>query len=244
MLRTFLNNLFTSREKKLEEARLNLEASLRDNDMRFLIDVMCSDALYSPLLKNQRGGLIISSTDNVSWYAYRRAEELHTDDEKAQLLDLLTEFLNDHIKRRSIVFSLAHLCTNRTDTELFNFLMKHLENEKDADCRTSLLIGIEEMDKTDGTLNIEPIKNLAKKRSRDKTNAILALAKTNDKEVEPLLLELFTATKDSHTKNMICSPLETVGTEACIPILEAAYKKTRDAALRSGIEYVFKAVKK
>jgi len=63
--------------------------------------------------------------------------------------------------------------------------MKHLENEKDADCKTSMLIGTEEMDKTHDTLNIELIKKLAKKRSRDKINAILALTKTNDKEVAP-----------------------------------------------------------
>jgi len=235
-------NIFKSTAKKLEEARIKLESELKNNDMRFLIDVMASDRLYSPLLENKRRALI-SGTDNVSWYAYRRAEVLHTDDEKVQLLNLLTKS-SDNNKKQSIFFSLAHLCKNRTDIDLFNVLMTYLENEKDSSCRTSILIGIEEMDKSHSTLNIEPIKKLAKKRSIDKTNAILALKKTNDAEVEPLLLELFTATKDSHTKNMICSPLETVGTGACIPILEAAYKKTRDYALRDGIEHVFKAVKK
>jgi len=235
-------NIFKSTAKKLEEAIIKLETELSNNDMRFLIDVMSSDELYSPLLKNQRRDVIFSSTDSVSWYAYRRAEVLHTDHEKEQLLELLAETSYTN-KRESIFFSLAHLCKNRTDNELFNFLMGHLQNEKDPICKRSILIGIGEMDKTNTTLNIEPIKQLAKKRSRDKTNAILALKKTNDKEVEPLLLELFTATKDSHIKYMICSPLETVGTEACIPIVEAAYKKTRDYALRDGIERVLKAIK-
>jgi len=235
-------NIFKSTAKKLEEAIMKLETELKNNDMRFLVDVMSSDDIYSPLLEKKRR-TETSNTDGVSWYAHRRAEVLHTDHEKTQLLNLLAEPSNSS-KRESIFFSLAHLCKNRTDNELFNFLMMHLQNEKDPICKRSILIGIEEMDKTNDTLNIEPIKQLSKKRSVDlKVNAILALKKTNDGEVEPLLLELFTATKDSNIKNMICSPLETVGTEACIPILEAAYKKTRDYALRDGIERVFHAIK-
>lgn len=113
-------NIFKSTAKNLEEARIRLESELRNNDMRFFIDVMSSDELYSPLLKNKRR-TVISGTDNVSCYAYRRAEELHTDNEKVQLLNLLPEFLDDTNKRQSIFFSLVHLCTNRTDTELFNF---------------------------------------------------------------------------------------------------------------------------
>ncbi len=236
-------NIFKSTEKKLEEARLKLEGDLKMNNMVFLVNTMVSDAIYSPLLERKRR-TEISGTDDVSWYAYRRAETLHTDEEKAELLHLL-ETPSYEAKKDTIFFCLGHLCRNRTDHHLFNLLMKHLESENDIQCKSSILIGIGNMDKTNYTLNIEPIKQLAKKRSLDlKTNAILALAKTNDREVEPLLLELFTAAKDSHLKTMICTPLETVGTFACIPILEAAHKKTRDSFLRYSIEQVIERIKK
>ena len=72
-------DFFKSTAKKLEEARVKLETELKNNDMRFLVNIMSSDEIYSPLLEKKRR-TEISSTDGVSWYAYRRAETLHTDD--------------------------------------------------------------------------------------------------------------------------------------------------------------------
>ncbi|MGN6648294.1 MAG: HEAT repeat domain-containing protein [Cytophaga sp.] len=194
-------NIFKSTGKKLDEARLKLETDLKVNGMEFLVNTMASDDIYSPLLERKRR-TEISGTDNVSWYAYRRAEVLQTDEEKAELLRLL-DTPSYEAKKDAIFFCLGHLCRNRTDHALFNLLMKYLESEKDIHCKSSILIGIGDMDKTNGTLNIEPIKQLAKKRSMHiKTEAILALANTNDPEVEPLLMEMFTATKDSHLKTI------------------------------------------
>ncbi|ABG59019.1 HEAT repeat domain-containing protein [Cytophaga hutchinsonii] len=235
-------NLFKSHASRLKEARLLLESDLRNNDMSFLVNTMASEELYSPLLQRKRR-TEISNTDQVSWYACRRAETLSTEDEKEALLQLLALPAYE-AKKRHLFFCLAYVCTNTKDNALFNFLMMHLEHEKDADVNISILIGIEKMDKTAAGLNIEPIKQLAKKRGVHlKTNAILALAKTADPEVEPLLLGLFAATKDSHMKNIICTTLETVGTRACVPLLTEAYRKTRNSLLRQGIDLVLNAVK-
>ncbi|MEZ4772422.1 MAG: HEAT repeat domain-containing protein [Bacteroidia bacterium] len=236
-------NIFKSTEKKLEEAILKLETDLRNNDLRFLVEVMASDEIYSPLL-HQRRQTEISSKDYISWYGYRRAEKLESENDKQTLLS----FLDDNklqSKKRHVYFALAHLCKNRTDDQLFNFLMNRLEEEKDPDFKIAILIGIESMDKTASSINIEPIKTLAKGRSRElKIKAICALQKTNDTDVEPLLLKIFEGTKDSHIKNMICTPLETVGSEKSIPVLNKAYKNTRDYILRDGIERTLEEIDK
>lgn len=123
--------------------------------------------------------------------------------------------------------------------------MDKIEIEKESDIKLSILIGIKRMDKSFEEVNILPLKKLAKVRTRDlRINSILALQKTNDSEVEPLLLEIFENTKDSHTKDMITTPLESTGTPIAIPILEKAYKKTRDYGLRNSIERTIEEINK
>ncbi len=95
------------------------------------------------------------------------------------------------------------------------------------------------------SVNIEPIKRLAKHKSRDlKVNVILALDRTHDEQVEPLMLEIFKGTKDSHIKNMICIPLQTIGTAKAITVLEEEYRKIRDFGLIDRIEFTIESIKK
>lgn len=217
-------NFFKSREKKLEEARLKLKKDLVSKGMEFLIETMASEEIYSPLLEKQRREEI-SGTDDVSWYAYRRAEKLDSDKDKEELLHLLDEYAESP-KRSHIYFALAHLAKNRKDNVLFSFLMERLQSDKDKESKLSILIGIKEMEK-DAILNIKPIQLLTKSRNyKIRTQAILALQETHHPEVESLLLELFGEAKNSHTKSMICTPLESVGTCKSIPVLEKEYKIT------------------
>ncbi len=234
-------DFFKSKEKKLNEAYLKLEQDLSSNGIEFLIESMASEVIYSPLLEKQRRG-VISGTDDVSWYAYRRAEKLESDTDKEALLKLLERLAELH-KRSHIYFALSHLAKNRKDNELFSFLMEKLQSEKDNEIKLSILMGVKGMEK-DAELHIKPIEQLTMSRNyKLRTQAILALQKTQNPEVEPLLLELFRASKDSHTKGMICTPLESVGTSVSVPVLEREYKITRDSGLRGSIEYTLNRIK-
>lgn len=233
--------IFISNDKKLEKTRLALIESLDIGDIEYLLKQMESTEIYSDLL-NKKRQTETSNTDEISWYAYRRAEKLSVSEEKEQLLQKLN-IENNEVTRKHIYFCLAHYCKNTGDKSLFNFLMTCLDKEKDNNCRLSILIGISYMVKS-ADLNIEPLKKLAKSRSRDlKINSIIALQQTNDSEVENLLLSIFIDTKDSHTKSMITHTLETTGTENSIPYLQEAYKKTRDYGLRSDIERTIEKIK-
>jgi hypothetical protein len=227
-------NLFNNKDQKLEQAKLELIEDLKNGSIDYLLEQMNSTEIYS-LLLNEKRDTGRSNTDDISWYAYRRAEKLNSPLEKQELLDRLNS-TEDCNRKKHIYFCLAHYCKNTTDNSLFNFLMNRLETEKDNSCRLSILIGIAYMPK-ESVLNIEPLKKLIKIRNRDlKINSIIALQKTNDKEVEDLLLSIFVDTKDSHTKSMIVHTLETIGTIKSISFLKEAYKKTRDYGLRGDIE--------
>ena len=234
-------DIFGNKNKKLEKARLELIESLKNGSIAYLLDQMNSSEIYSPLLTEKRKDQI-SSTDDISWYAYRRAEELNSPREKQELIDQLNATTDDN-RKHHIYFCLAHYCKNTIDNPLFNFLMERLEAEKDKQCKLSILIGIADMPK-DAALNIEPLKKLTKIRNTDlKINSIIALRNTNDKEVEDLLLSIFVETKNSHTRAMITYTLETTGTGKSIPFLKEAYKKTRDYQLRSAIETAIEKIK-
>ena len=227
-------NIFISNDKKIDKARLALIESLNKGDIENLLNQMGNTNIFSDLLIKKRQAQT-SNTDEISWYAYRRAEDLSLSSDKEQLIKRLNNESNDS-KRRHIYFCLAHYCKNTNDKSLFNFLMDCLESEKNNDCKLSILIGILYMPKSKD-LNIEPIKKLTKTRNRDlKINSIIALQQTNDEQVENLLLSLFIETKDNHTKSIIINTLETTGTEKSIPYLKESYKKTRDYGLRGDIE--------
>ena len=233
-------NFFTSTSKKIEKAKAKLIEDLKNGSIDFLLQQMASDKIYSPLLNINRT-TVVDNTDDISWYAYRRAEELTTPADKEQLLKKLN-FESDPSLKRHIYFCLSHLCKNTNDVVLFNFLMNTLEMEKDKDCKRIILLGLPDIKKND-SFNIEHLKKLANSKSRDlKTHSIRALRNTTDKEVEELLLGHFVGTKDSHMKNIISGTLKTVGTSKSIPILNEAHKKTRDYGLRYTIEETVKKI--
>ncbi len=233
-------NLFKSTEKKLEDAKNKLILNLEKGDVDYVLNQMESEEIYSPLL-NEIRKTSSSSEHYVSKYAYDRARKYSSQSEKIQLLEKLKMEVNP-VRKSYIYFCLSHLCCNASDSDLFNFLMEKIESE-DNECKRNILLGIQEMNKHAG-LNIEPLKRLAESSNSDLYwNAIFALRFTHDPEVESLLLSLFEDTNNKGKKGVICATLRSIGTNKSIPVLEAAYKKTKDSSLRWDIEEAINNIK-
>lgn len=222
-------------EEKLELAKQELIADLEKNGMPFLISKMASNEEYSELILERRKiDLSHSSKDSVSWYAFRRSEKLNSQEDKAELLKLLSDEKYLGFKEY-IYWCLSSICSNTNDKGLFNFLVDRIQQEEEEILKVAILSQLSEVIK-DASYNIVPIKILvADGTAKESHAAIKALSNTNDPEVEDLLLTEFKITS-THMKGMICGPLSTVGTLKSIPILKAAHKKTRDGFLRMFID--------
>ncbi|MDZ7900173.1 MAG: HEAT repeat domain-containing protein [Arcicella sp.] len=236
-------NIFLGREKKLEKARIKLISDLEVGSIDFLISQMTNHEVYSPLLeKKQKRESTWSSTDYITWYAYERARELSSENDKKKLLLKLNSESDSSIKNH-IYYCLSHICANSTDSKLFNFLMEKLEIEDNEECKVSILFGLRNMIK-DLSCNLEPLKKMIHTKSIAlKRMSISALSHVNDKDVEDLLLDIFKNKKDNHIRATVCFPLESVGTKKAIPVLNEVYKKTRDFGLRNDIERVIAFIK-
>lgn len=219
---------------KLEVAKQQLISDLETNGMEFLISKMASNEEYSELILERRKiDLSYSSEDSVSWYAYRQSDKLNSQEDKTELLKLLSDEKYSDFKKY-IYCCLSSICSNSNDKDLFNFLIDKVQNEGDERIKVSILSRLSDVIK-DSNYNIEPIKILVKEGTGDESHAaIKALSNTNDPEVEDILLDEFKIT-NTHMKGMICGPLSTVGTLKSIPILKEAHKKTRDGGLRMAI---------
>ena len=226
---------FLTLEEKLEVAKQQLISDLEKNGMEFLISKMASNEEYSELILERRKiDLSYCSEDSISWYAYRQSDKLNSQENKTELLRLLSDGKYPDFKKY-IYCCLASICSNTTDKDLFNFLIDKIQIEGDERIKVSILSRLSDVIKDSG-YNIEPIKTLVKEGTGDESHAaIKALANTNDPEVEDILLDEFKITS-THMKGMICGPLSTVGTLKSIPILKEAYKKTRDGFLRMVID--------
>lgn len=222
------------KNKKLERDKERLIAELKEGGIRHLIKQMDNDSPFSPIVEERRKKGSYSSEDSISWYAYRISNELDNPALKTELLNLFQE--EDFQKYRRCIFCcLACLCTNISDYEIYNFLIKQIEKEEDERIVISILSRIEELVKP-LSIDITVIKKLAVDGTHDIRKAALkALSNAEDKEVEDVLLSEFKVS-DKHTKGMICFSLSTVGTRKSIPVLMGAYKKTRDPFLRHAIE--------
>lgn len=221
---------------KLEIAKQQLIFDLEKNGMEFLITKMADNGDYSELITERRKTIdsSYSSSDSASWYAYRQSEKLNSQEDKEELLSLLTTEKYADFKKY-IYCCLSSICSNTNDKDLFNFLIDKVQIEDDERIKVSILSRLSDVMK-DSTYNIEPIKLLVKEGTGDESHAaIKALSNTNDPEVEDILLDEFKITS-THMKGMICGPLSTVGTLKSIPILKEAYKKTRDGGLRAEID--------
>ncbi|MGB4771269.1 MAG: HEAT repeat domain-containing protein [Chitinophagaceae bacterium] len=207
---------------RLEEDLNKLLSDLENGDMKYLVKQMGNDNIYSELLHKKRK-YEISSTDDISWYAYRQSEKLSSARDKNELLQILLDKEFASFKKY-IYTCLANICSNNNDRELFNFLVDKVLYEDDDSITTSVLSRFGEV-KKDETFNIEPIKKLVVSGTYDVSHAaIKALSNSNDSEVETLLLDEFKIT-DRHMQGMICGPLSTVGTLKSIPVLKETYKK-------------------
>ncbi|NNV56299.1 HEAT repeat domain-containing protein [Limnovirga soli] len=222
-------------EKKLEVAKQELISNLEKNGMKFLISKMASNEVYSEhILERRKIDLSYCSEDKESWYAYQQSDKLNSQEDKTELLKLLSDKKYSDF-RKYIYCCLSCICANTNDKDLFNFLIDKVQQEDDERTKVSILSRLRDVIK-DSTYNIEPIKILVKEGTGDESHAaIKALANTNDPEVEDILLDEFKITS-THMKGMICGPLSTVGTLKSIPILKEAYKKTRDGYLRKVID--------
>ena len=220
---------------KLEIAKQQLISDLEKNGVEFLISKMVSDDEYSELiLERRKTDMSYGSEDSVSWYAYRQSDKLNSQEDKKELLELVTnEKYNDF--KKYIYCCLSSICSNTNDKELFNYLVDKVQQEGDESIKVSILSRLRNVVK-DSSYNIEPIKILVKEGTPDESHAaIKALSNTNDPEVEDILLDEFKITS-THMKGMICGPLATVGTLKSIPILKEAHKKTREGFLRMVID--------
>jgi hypothetical protein len=222
-------------EARLEIAKQQLIADLEKNGILFLISKMASDDDYSELILERRKiEMSYSSEDSVSWYAYQQSAKLNSQEDKNELLGLLSN--EDYYDLRKYIYCcLSSICSNTNDKALFNFLIDKVQEEDEESIKVSILSRLRDVVKDPG-YNIEPIKTLVKEGTRDESHAaIKALANTNDPEVEDILLCEFKMAS-THMKGMICDPLSTVGTSKSIPVLKEAYKKTRDSFLRMAID--------
>ncbi|MFT3705235.1 MAG: HEAT repeat domain-containing protein [Agriterribacter sp.] len=247
-------NIFRSKETKqkiyeadlaqrLEADKQQLIADLENKGMEFLVTKMSSNEEYSPLvLERRKIDLSYGSEDSASWYAYKQSDKLHSDKDKSTLLALLEneKFLEYN---KYIYCCLACICANTNNKDLFNFLVEKVQQEDDESTRISILSRLQVVKKGEG-YNIEPLKGFVKDGTQGETRAALrALSNSTDVEVEDIFLEEFKFS-DRHMKAAICGPLSTVGTLKSIPVLQQAYKNTRDRGLKMCIEGAISTIEK
>ena len=124
---------------KLEIAKQQLISDLEKNGVEFLISKMASDDEYSELiLERRKTDMSYGSEDSVSWYAYRQSDKLNSQEDKKELLELVTnEKYNDF--KKYIYCCLSSICSNTNDKELFNYLVDKVQQEGDESVKVSIL---------------------------------------------------------------------------------------------------------
>ncbi len=234
-------NFFGNKEKVLEKEKNKLMHDLENGGIRQLVLKMGSNEFYSILIKekHEKEGSF-ASDDYISHYAYKVSSGLNNTIYKTELLELLADASYSPYKKY-IFCCLASLCSNTTDYQLFDFLLKHISGEDDEEIIVSILSRLDEIVKP-ASVDISVIKkNLIEGNQHTRRAAIKALCNCRHSEVEDLLLDEFKVS-DKHTKSSICGPLQSVGTTKSIPVLKSAYKATRDPWLRHNIEYTLNAI--
>jgi hypothetical protein len=238
-----LSNPSNNKTAEVEKAKQQLLLDLETKGMRFLLDQMKNNDLYSPLiLEVRRKSVAFNSDDTVSWHAFRRSDDLSSAEDKNELLQLLSDPAYSG-RQKDIYRCLACLCSNAQDIGLFEFLMQVVDKEEDDNIIVSILSRLRNLKKPFG-VNLAPIKRqLAEGTFESRISAAKALSNTEDPEVETLLLEEFKMS-DKDTQSMFCSTLETIGTSQSLPVLKAALRKTRDQFFRSGLETAIYCIEK
>jgi hypothetical protein len=234
-------DLFRNKEKEIEKAKQKLIYDLEHNGMKNLIRSMDCNEPYSPLIKERqlkKGNY--SSEDDTSMIAYRVSDTLNEPKCKQELLQLLND-PDYQGYRKYILCCLTSLCSNTSDYDLFDFLLKQIQTEDDERIIVSILSRLDKIIKPRNK-DISVIKHFLVEGTADTQRAaIKALSNSEDDEVEDLLLAEFKMA-DRHVKGLICTPLMSVATKKAIPILQMAYKQTREPFLRHQIECVLEKI--
>ena len=233
-------NLFRNKEKELEKERAKLIYELESNGIKNLVKKMDSNEPYSELIREKQKKGNYSSDDDISMHAYKVSIALNNPSDKQELLHLLND--REYQPYRKHIFScLTSICSNTGDYLLFDFLLKQIAIEDDEDIIVSVLSRLAKIKKP-REKDISVIKKfLLEGSSNMQRAAIMALSNSEDEEVEDLLLNEFKIS-DRQTKGTICKPLQSVGTKKAVPILQNAYKQTRDPFLRHQIEYTLNEI--
>lgn len=234
-------NLFGNKAKEIEKAKQNLIHELEERGIKNLVISMDCKEPYSNLIKQRQlkeGSY--TSEDNTSMIAYRVSSNLNNPKYKPELLELLSDPEYEYYKKY-IFCCLSSLCSNINDYELFDFLLKEIENEPDENIVVSVLSRLDKLKKPKDK-NLDIIKKfLAEGTSSIQQAAIKALANCEDEKIEELLLNEFKIC-DRHIKALICVPLLSLATMKSIPVLKMAHKETRDPFLKHQIEAVLDAI--
>lgn len=234
-------NFFNNSQKKLAEEKQKLIYDLENGGIKNLIQKMNCNLPYSQLIiERQKKEGSWKSDDDISTHAYKVSHNLKNPDDKQELLDLLKDNQFKSYKK-SIFCCLSSLCSNTDDYELFDFLLNQIKVEENESIIISVLSRLGDIKKPPN-INIEIIKKFVLEGTDGvRKAAIKALANSEDKDVETLLLEEFKI-NNTEIKRIICSTLYTVGTKKSIPVIESAYKRTRDFSLRYSIENVLEKI--
>jgi len=234
--------LFGNHEKEIERAKSKLIYDLQHNGIKNLLINMDRHETYSPFIDQRRSKGSYDSEDHISMIAYRVSTTLSDPNYKQELLQLLNDSEFDAY-RKYIFWCLASLCSNTNDYELFDFLLEQIEIERDESIIVAVLSRLDKIVKPKDK-DISVIKKYLVEGTADTQRAaIKALSNSKHEEVEDLLLNEFKIA-DRHVKGMICTPLFSVATTKAIPILQTAYKQTRDPFLRHQIECVLDEINK
>ncbi|MFA0961572.1 HEAT repeat domain-containing protein [Roseivirga sp. BDSF3-8] len=211
---------------QLRKARQELERKLLKSDLIGLLRLMDSDELYSDLLQKHQSRLI-SSDYFVSWYARKRASLLYTDFDKRELTRLLDHPDYQHLQRH-IYYALSHMCKNRCDQQLYQFLLERLQHEEHIPNKLALLSGMGEIGKGRKEFPEAIVSQMNSRNVALKLQAIGALRNCKHPNIESLLIRKFKYSRSYKVKMAICFTLETIGTRHSLTVLRESAQHTTD----------------
>ncbi len=225
-------------EKKLEKrlSKLKIEE---------LITEMCNDNYYFPynIWKKCFDNQSIIGGKQISWFAVRQADKLNDKADFVKIKHLIeTERPNDDWIR-SAYTCIGRLSRNTEDKAMYDYLLDKLESETDEFTKTSILIEIKQIKKSDD-YNLKPIINILQKGTIIlKTEAAMALNNSSNPDVEIALLESLQKEKNKHLHSMIASTLRDIGTEKSLPVLENLMKNAKGTDYKYFIGSAIESIK-
>lgn len=179
---------------------------------------------------------LTDSSENVSWKAYREAEEIGDE----TLIPVLAEFIESlrnqkskaaREKRDAAYFILKCIGENISDKRVPNILMESIE------CETNMYTLMYLLDWVKVQENYVPdykkiMPFLEDKRWQVRLSAIELLGKCKDVAVDDALLEILASSNDRFEIHVICNALHYINPEKAIPLLVEKTKHS-DREVRS-----------